>query len=126
MALIKSLENQGNFLFRYRGQIPIFIFLLAIPFIFITDYSSYSSDYLSFFILFGVFISMLGFLIRFYTIGTTPRGTSGRNTRKQVALELNTTGVYSLLRHPLYLGNFLIWLGISFSTINLFFIIIMS
>lgn len=126
MALIKSLENQGNFLFRYRGQIPLFLFALAIPFIFITDYSLYSMNFLSFCILLGVFISILGFLIRFYTIGTTPRGTSGRNTREQVALQLNTTGIYSLLRHPLYLGNFLIWLGISITTINIFFIIIMS
>ncbi|MGC1391066.1 MAG: isoprenylcysteine carboxylmethyltransferase family protein, partial [Bacteroidales bacterium] len=42
----------------------------------------------------------------------TPKNTSGRNTiNGQVADELNVTGIYSLLRHPLYLGNFFMWLG---------------
>ena len=26
-------------------------------------------------------------------------------------MNLNVTGIYSLLRHPLYLGNFFMWLG---------------
>lgn len=26
---------------------------------------------------------------------------------------MNTTGMYSIVRHPLYLGNYFIWLGIS-------------
>ena len=30
---------------------------------------------------------------------------------QQVAAELNTTGCYSIVRHPLYLGNLLMWLG---------------
>ncbi|MCK7542256.1 MAG: isoprenylcysteine carboxylmethyltransferase family protein [Marinilabiliales bacterium] len=29
----------------------------------------------------------------------------------QLADELNTTGIYSVVRHPLYVGNFLMWLG---------------
>jgi len=46
-------------------------------------------------------------------VGHVPAGTSGRNTLKQVASSLNVTGMYSVVRHPLYLGNFLIWFGIS-------------
>ena len=69
---------------------------------------------------------MLGFLIRFYTIGTTPKGTSGRNTKEQIADYLNSTGIYSLVRHPLYLGNYLIWIGIAIFTYNIYFIIIVS
>ena len=126
MALVQSLEKQGNFLFKYRGQFPVLLFILAIPFVCVTDYSTFSSDAVTCYMYSAIFLSLLGFLIRFYTIGTTPKGTSGRNTKKQVADELNSSGIYSMLRHPLYLGNFLIWLGISVSTVNLYFIIIMS
>ena len=74
----------------------------------------------------AVILSFIGFVVRFYTIGTTPQGTSGRNTKEQVAMVLNSTGMYSMLRHPLYLGNYLIWLGIAVTTFNIYFIIIMS
>lgn len=44
--------------------------------------------------------------------GFVPRRTSGRNTKKgQVADSLNTKGVYSIVRNPLYVGNFLMALG---------------
>ena len=33
----------GDFLFKYRGQIPILLFFIIIPFIFKTDYSSFSN-----------------------------------------------------------------------------------
>jgi protein-S-isoprenylcysteine O-methyltransferase Ste14 len=58
-------------------------------------------------------VAFFGLGIRVFTIGHVPDGTSGRNTKSQRADELNTTGVYSIVRHPLYLGNFFIWLGIS-------------
>ena len=57
-------------------------------------------------------VSLLGQVIRILTVGFTPKNTSGRNTvNGQLADELNVTGIYSLLRHPLYLGNFFMWLG---------------
>ena len=46
-------------------------------------------------------------------MGFAPRGTSGRNTLGQVAEVLNTSGMYSVVRNPLYLGNFVIWLGLA-------------
>ena len=58
-------------------------------------------------------MALSGQLLRFYTIGHVPRGTSGRNRREQVAESLNTTGIYSAVRNPLYLGNCLIWLGLA-------------
>ena len=42
MALVKEFEKQGNFLFRYRGQFPVLLFLLSVPFLYWTDISSIS------------------------------------------------------------------------------------
>jgi protein-S-isoprenylcysteine O-methyltransferase Ste14 len=126
MALIQSMEKQGNFLFKYRGQFPVILFFLAVPFIYSTDYNSISQQFQNYCLSFASILSAIGYLVRFYTIGTTPRGTSGRNTKQQVANVLNSTGMYSVLRHPLYFGNYLIWLGIAVATLNIFFIVIMS
>ena len=53
----------------------------------------------------------IGLAIRAYTVGHVPAGTSGRNTRGQVANSLNTTGLYSVVRNPLYLGNAISYVG---------------
>ncbi|HVP79408.1 MAG TPA: isoprenylcysteine carboxylmethyltransferase family protein [Thermodesulfobacteriota bacterium] len=55
----------------------------------------------------------MGLSVRSLTVGCVPRGTSGRGTKKRRADFLNTTGMYSIVRHPLYLGNYLIALGAS-------------
>jgi protein-S-isoprenylcysteine O-methyltransferase Ste14 len=47
------------------------------------------------------------------TAGTIFVWACGRNTKQQIADEINTTGIYSIVRHPLYVGNFLIGFGIS-------------
>ena len=57
-------------------------------------------------------VSICGVILRATTVGFVCDGTSGRNTQMQQATELNTTGWYSICRNPLYLGNFLIMLGI--------------
>ena len=124
MALVNSWEKQGNFLFKYRGQFPIILFLLSVPFLYYTD--PINKGDASVFNCIAISISILGFLVRFYTIGTTPKGTSGRNTKKQIADYLNSTGIYSTVRHPLYLGNYLIWIGIVIFTYNIYFIVIVS
>ncbi|MBN2829801.1 MAG: lipid A phosphate methyltransferase, partial [Candidatus Cloacimonetes bacterium] len=61
-------------------------------------------------------VSSLGLFIRVITIGSVPRRTSGRNVVKQVAETLNTKGIYSTCRHPLYLGNFFMHFGIVMLT----------
>ena len=126
MSLIQSIENQGNFLFKYRGQFPVILFLLSIPFIYLTDYRNIDDTLTSILILISILLCLIGFLVRFYTIATSAKDTSGRNTQQQVANSLNTKGIYSIMRHPLYFGNFLIWLGIAISTLNFYFVIFMS
>jgi protein-S-isoprenylcysteine O-methyltransferase Ste14 len=126
MSLEQSLIKQGSFLFKYRGQFPVILFLLSIPFIYFTSFSQLDHNLILIFNYFACFLTLLGFLIRFYTIGTTPKNTSGRNTKKQIADTLNTLGIYSIVRHPLYLGNYLIWLGIAIYSYNIEFVILMS
>ncbi len=123
MALIHSLEDSGNILFKYRGQIPVVLFLAAIPAIYFTDYSGVSSDQRNLYTIIAIFISVAGFIFRAYAIGTTPRNTSGRNTSEQVADVLNSTGIYSIVRHPLYVGNYFMWIGIVAYVFNLWFVI---
>lgn len=61
----------------------------------------------------GLTISLVGLIVRMLVVGTAPRGTSGRHTRRQKAATLNTRGVYSIIRHPLYLANAMIALGLA-------------
>jgi len=71
-------------------------------------------------------VSAVGLALRVVTVGTSPRGTSGRNTRQQKAAVLNTTGPYSVVRHPLYLANYLIGLGLSLFSRTWFLPLIVS
>ncbi|MFC1851921.1 methyltransferase family protein [candidate division CSSED10-310 bacterium] len=113
MALREHFEQTGNLLFKVRSYMPILllvIFLLAL-----NDYEYLNHSYIldQIWKVFCLIISFAGLGFRILTIGFTPRGTSGRNVKGQIADELNTTGLYSVIRHPLYFGNFFICLGIS-------------
>lgn len=112
MALIEEMEKSGNWLFRWRSFLPLVLYVLAVVVVLAnwdTDFDHQSFPWM----LGCLAVSLLGLLVRAWTIGFTPRGTSGRNTKEgQVAEVLNTKGVYSMVRHPLYLGNFFMWLGI--------------
>ena len=115
VKLRKVLEKLGQWLFRRRGYLP----LLLVPIVLVAV--RHSEDLRQSFgkITDGLWeslavtISLVGLAIRCVTVGYVPDGTSGRNTKKQKAHTLNTTGMYSLFRHPLYLGNILIFLGIA-------------
>jgi protein-S-isoprenylcysteine O-methyltransferase Ste14 len=111
MTIRDELERQGAWLFRWRSYLPlVLVAFFAIAFCgYRWPFENYAEYALWAEVCFGV--SFLGLAIRCVTIGFAPRGTSGRNTKEQVADELNTTGMYSLVRHPLYVGNFLIGLG---------------
>lgn len=105
---------------------PVMLFILAVPVLYFTDYTYFTANIFLILSVVSVLISFLGFIIRIYAIGTTPKGTSGRNRDEQVAESLNTTGIYSMVRHPLYLGNYLMWMGIVVFSFNIYFIIIVS
>jgi len=117
MALQEELEKQGNWLFRYRSILPIVILLIGTVINLQTEFHPENfilkqTPYEVYYEISCLLVSLLGLGIRVYTVGHTLDWTSGRNTAEgQVAIALNTTGIYSTVRHPLYLGNFFMWLG---------------
>ena len=98
----------GNFLFKYRGILPIPIIIFSLVYY----YFSNSYEITQFQYLLSLTISISGLILRVYAVGYAFHKTSGKNTAKQIAEGLNTSGIYSVLRNPLYLANFLNWLGI--------------
>ena len=113
MALQEEFETTGEYFFRWRSYLPLVmavLFILAVaqfryPFANHGLNLAWDAGCLA--------MALLGQVVRFFTVGFVPRGTSGRNTRAQVADTLNTTGMYAVVRNPIYLGNFIIWFGLS-------------
>jgi len=110
MALVHELESSGNWLFKRRSWLPVFMIVAGIIMMYLGNRQAIIFDMRDELIFLGV--SLLGEIIRIITVGIAPKNTSGRNTvNGQIADELNVTGIYSIIRHPLYLGNFFMWLG---------------
>jgi protein-S-isoprenylcysteine O-methyltransferase Ste14 len=114
MALREEWEWQGNWLFRWRSYLP----LLIVPLFLAALYSS-GRDTLEdsgrgrqLWEALCFILSLFGFAIRCLTVAYVPAGTSSRNTKEQIANALNTTGIYSIVRHPLYLGNLIMIFGL--------------
>jgi protein-S-isoprenylcysteine O-methyltransferase Ste14 len=109
--LREEMTKQGSFLFRWRSYLPLLGFPLVLLAMKGFRYPFGSHLYDTLWDLFSLAVSFSGLAIRALTIGFVPPGTSGRNTKCQKATRLNTTGAYSLVRHPLYLSNFVIVMG---------------
>lgn len=122
MALVEEFERSGNWLFKKRGFLPVVLLAAGIIVLLLKDFNQ-EREYIYTDLLY-LFISFLGLAVRAFTIGYTPKNTSGRNIKGQKAEVINTTGIYSIVRHPLYVGNFIIWLGLALFTESLWFIIL--
>lgn len=114
-----ELPRQGRLLFRHRSYLPILMVVpIALPLL-RPDRAAHLSPTHEWWAMACLAVSMTGLVMRALTVGFVPRGTSGRNTREQRAERLNTSGLYSVVRHPLYVANFVIWLGIIFAVADL-------
>ena len=126
MALQEELKTQGDFLFKNRSYLPLIILVIGLSVFIHSEYQNKIIDNRipELFNYIWLSISLFGLYIRVVTVAHTPKNTSGRNTKEgQIAEQLNTTGIYSIVRHPLYLGNFFMWLGVAMLTNNTWFVI---
>lgn len=125
MALKHEFKTQGDFLFKNRSWLPI---LIILPGLYLYVVKAMNGNLpLGFDPLWYewvcVAVAVSGFLVRMIAIGYSSDNTSGRNTAEgQIADSVNKSGFYSMCRHPLYLGNFLIWVGIAGFTQDVWFI----
>jgi protein-S-isoprenylcysteine O-methyltransferase Ste14 len=96
----------GGLVFRFRGVLPVPLVLAAVVLSW-RDHivpgpgGAAVDDALNWF---GLALCVIGAGIRFGTIALAPAGTSA-NQRALHLKGLNTTGPYALVRHPLYLAN---------------------
>ena len=114
MTLREEFESTGAWLFRWRSYLPFLFSVVYILALRNFKYLGHDEELDKLWEILCLLISFFGLGIRIVTVGYAPKGTSGRNTTKQKADTLNTTGIYSVVRHPLYLGNFFMGLGVSF------------
>ena len=112
MSLQEQWTRSGQTLFRWRSYPPVLLALLVVAAAFVPariqllDHNLHERWELV-----CLTIALAGLALRAVVVGHAPGGTSGRNRHSQIAETLNQTGMYSVVRHPLYLGNLLMWLG---------------
>ncbi len=128
MSLHDTMVRHGHQMFRWRSYLPL---LLIGPLFIAFRESTYLETLVGdtvedLWVLFCFILSLSGLAVRAITVGFVPAGTSGRNTKGQKADVLNTTGLYSVVRNPLYLGNFIIILGVVLSIKVWWLVIIFS
>ncbi len=112
MALREEFEAQGNWLFRHRSYLPLGLLPLLAAALLSPGAPAASRALTWVWDAVCLGLAGLGAGIRALTVGHVPAGTSARVTTRQDAESLNTTGLYSLVRHPLYLGNVLIGMAL--------------
>lgn len=94
----------GKFLFRFRSVTPLPLIILT--FVLFRPLSPSPLWTVA-----GLAVAFFGEGVRIHCVGYSSSGTSGRESYLK-ADSLNTSGLYSLTRNPLYWGNGLIFAGL--------------
>lgn len=112
MRLLDRLVQDGDRLFRWRSYLPLILVPVVIAGVLATPppFSARWTERL--WELGSTLLALFGLAIRAWAVGSAPEGTSERSTVNPRASRLRTSGPYSLVRHPLYLANGLMALGV--------------
>ena len=111
-GLIEEWTRAGNWLFRWRGHLPLLVLIFLMWVSYSSSTSAVAAGRLDVWELVGILIGVVGLGLRAWTVGHAPRGTSYRSQEPEATM-LSTEGIYSVVRHPLYLGNFVLWIGVA-------------
>jgi protein-S-isoprenylcysteine O-methyltransferase Ste14 len=110
---VEDATRTGRWLFRWRSYLPVVV-LAWVGVVVAVDPTPFGGEGAQpVWVAFGFLLGAAGLAFRGWALGYVPSGTSGRDTRRLRAETLNTTGLYSVVRHPLYFGNSMLWLGVA-------------
>lgn len=111
----QELARSGNFLFKIRGTFLSIVVVLSVIIAYYRHVlGPFASEQWNMIWYWGGFaIAFAGALVRIVTSGYAALGTSGVTKKEAIAAEFNTTGPYSIVRNPLYLGRILNFTGLA-------------
>ena len=121
--LSRRLADQGLFLFRHRGLFVVFLLPAAALAVLERRSAAPPADPGLGWFAVCLTVSLLGMAVRAIAVGSAPPGASTRSVRGPSASRLNTTGMYSLSRHPIYLGNLFVLLGFALAVRSWWFVV---
>lgn len=126
--LQQELVRQGNWLFRWRSYLPFLILPLAISAFRNSTWVDevFGRSFEEAWDVLCYLIALGGLALRVGIVGFVPAGTSGRNAVRQNADTLNTTGMYSVVRHPLYFANFIVFISFILLFKSLLLVLVMG
>ena len=126
MALREHFESSGQWLFDKRSYFPVALLpILALGLIHF--HYPRNSERCELYWELGCFaVGLAGLFVRSYAVGYAAPHTSGRVRGRQEAKSLNTSGIYSAVRHPLYLGNYLMWISAAILPRSIWIFLVVS
>lgn len=111
----QELARSGETLFKVRGNYLIGVIVVGAAIAYgsgaLGPFAAPAANWAWFWL--SLAVASAGALVRIVTSGYAALGTSGVTKDAPVAAELNTTGPYSLVRNPLYVGRILNFTGLA-------------
>ena len=111
----QEMARTGKALFFIRGTYIYTIIAISTLIAYVTrdigPFAIMHADFVWFWV--SLAVASAGAIIRVFTSGWAALGTSGRAKVAAEASELNTSGPYSLVRNPLYVGRILNFTGLA-------------